>query len=366
MKILFFHTGSLGDTLAVVPAMWAVRQQFPDSHITLLSDRHVGKNYVTAREVLEGSQVVDEFTEYGVESRFGAKIFNIVRKLTLLARLRMQRFDAVAYLVHLHSMNVSKRIKRDRRFFQLAGIKTTWGMVKPFPWPTKCDDEPLPKIPSMSEQLLCRLRTSGINIPFGELRTDIGINEHDASNLGDWTSNLANDGRRPWIAVAPGTKMASKKWPVARFVEVVNRLIAEFDVWPVVFGGGEDQPLADEMIQTWQRGHVAAGALGVREAAVALQQCILYLGNDTGTMHLAASVGVPCVGIFSARDVPGAWYPLGTQHEVLRSQIDCEGCMLTDCVDRRNECLTRITTEDALSVCRSLLRSRIAMIHDPL
>jgi heptosyltransferase-2/heptosyltransferase-3 len=77
-------------------------------------------------------------------------------------------------------------------------------------------------------------------------------------------------------------------------------------------------------------------------------------------MHLAAAVNVPCVAIFSSRDRPGLWSPQGEGHQVFRSQIDCEGCGLVECVVRQNECLTRISATEVLDACREILAKRPA------
>ena len=89
----------------------------------------------------------------------------------------------------------------------------------------------------------------------------------------------------------------------------------------------------------------------MRAAAVALRGCALYLGNDTGTMHLAASAGAPCVAVFSARDWPGAWYPYGVPQRIFRTAPECEGCYLEVCVDRGNACLIAISVEEVLAGC---------------
>jgi ADP-heptose:LPS heptosyltransferase len=135
-------------------------------------------------------------------------------------------------------------------------------------------------------------------------------------------------------------------------------LVAEHDVWPVVFGGLSDRAMGDTLVGDWGRGYNAAGALALRPAAAALKRCQLYLGNDTGTMHLAAAVGVPCAAIFSARDFPGRWYPNGEGHRVFRSPIDCEGCGLLECIERRSECLRRITSDVVLAGCVEILSER--------
>ena len=144
-----------------------------------------------------------------------------------------------------------------------------------------------------------------------------------------------------------------------RYVEVVQRLIAEFDIWPVVFGGEEDRQIGNDLLATWRRGHNAAGALGLRPAAAALKRCVLYAGNDSGTMHLAAAVGTPCVAVFSAREWPGMWYPYGDRNRILRSQIDCEGCGLFECSERHNECLKRISVDEVLAACQAILGERL-------
>ena len=88
----------------------------------------------------------------------------------------------------------------------------------------------------------------------------------------------------------------------------------------------------------WGSGYNAAGALGIRSSLAAMKHCELFIGNDTGTMHMAAAVGLPCVAIFSSRERPGLWYPPGEGHRVFRSAIECEGCGLVECLELGNEC----------------------------
>jgi ADP-heptose:LPS heptosyltransferase len=143
-------------------------------------------------------------------------------------------------------------------------------------------------------------------------------------------------------------------------------MIEEFGIWPVVFGGAEDALVGDKLLEAWGRGYNAAGELSVRAAASALKLCVLYLGNDTGTMHLAAAVGTRCVAIFSARDWPGRWHPYGTDHLIFRKAIECEGCGLVECVERKNECLRRISAEEVLAGCDAILREQFRLAQFPI
>jgi len=87
------------------------------------------------------------------------------------------------------------------------------------------------------------------------------------------------------------------------------------------------------------------GQVSVRESAALLAHARLYLGHDSGPMHLAAAVGTPCVAVFSSRNLPGEWFPYGTQHRMLYQAIWCQGCGLEVCIERNKACIRSITVD---------------------
>jgi len=274
-----------------------------------------------------------------------------LRRLRLLVRLRARRFDALVYLAP--SIRLPAQVRRDVRFFRLAGLRQIYGADHFPPVPVKQPGQPFPVGEHEADLLLARLQANGISVPArGRGSLDLRLGEAEAAAVARWQATLPPDGGRVWLGVGPGSKMPAKRWPLDRFGEVVKQLIAQHDIWPVVFGGREDRESGDQLLAGWGRGYNAAGALSVRASAAALRQCALYLGNDTGTMHLATAAGTPCV----ARDWPGAWYPYGVEQRVFRTALDCEGCYLTECVVRQNECLHRISVEQVQAGCESILR----------
>jgi asparagine synthase (glutamine-hydrolysing) len=352
-RVLVFRIGQLGDTMVALPAMWAVRRHFPNVHLALLCDRHPGKRYVLASDLLQGAGIFDEFLSYPVsESGF---ILKPSRMANLLGAIRRRKFDTLVYLAP--SNRTIDQVERDRWFFSLAGIKHFIGM-EGFPHLSpKTPGQPLPGTNSETYLLLKRLSVSGIPIGNGENSfMDLGLGMSEETQVLKWLGQLKPDGGRLWLAVGPGSKMPAKRWPRERFQRVVGSLVDEFDVWPVVFGGEEDKVLGYQLLEKWGRGYNAAGALGLRPAAAALKRCALFFGNDTGTMHMAAAVGIPCVAVFSSRERPGMWFPHGDGHRVFRSQIECEGCGLMECIDRANECLKRVSTDEVLEACRDMLQ----------
>ena len=126
---------------------------------------------------------------------------------------------------------------------------------------------------------------------------------------------------------------------------------------------GQKRRTAEVVAHEWPAGRwtVLAGSLSVLESAELLRRATLYVGNDTGAMHLAAAVGTPCVAIFAAREPGRSWHPYGTSHVVLRHDAaPCANCYLTDCTTERLRCLTAIDVEAVWGACRVLLGARRA------
>src|SRR5438067_10309890 len=351
-RIVVFRIGQLGDTIVALPAMWLVRKNYPAAYTALLCDRHPGKTHVVASDLLRGSRIFDEYLSYPVSE--SGEFMRSGRMATLLANIRRKNFDTLVYLAPTN--RTAEQVARDRRFFSMAGIRNFIGMHGFEPLKPKQKSEPMVSSLPESELLFRRLEASGLKAESGDrLRMDVGLSEADEAVMDGWLSTLPSDEGRTWIAVGPGSKMPAKRWPLERFLHVIGELISEFDIWPVIFGGEEDRVIGAWLLDRWGSGYNAAGALGIRSSLAAMKHCELFIGNDTGTMHMAAAVGLPCVATFSSRERPGLWYPPGEGHRVFRSAIDCEGCGLVECLELGNECLKRISVEEVLSACRELL-----------
>ncbi|QQS41966.1 MAG: glycosyltransferase family 9 protein [Acidobacteriota bacterium] len=352
-RILVFRIGHLGDTIVALPAFRAIRRRFPDSHIAFLCNASEGEERrVPATSVLPEKGLFDELIGYrmpgGFRSTAGA--------LRLIRRLRRSRFDTVFYLMTRN--RTASRIARDRRFFKLCGV----GRIA-------CDEfvlrnllelpvaGPLPRVDYEGDFLLRSLREEfGEDGHPKEAYPDLQLTRAEKERASNWLSAVLGSppkGRR-LMGIGPGSKWDSKIWPEDRFRSVVGELVRSEGVFPVVFGGPEDKEKGERLVSRWGTGAVAAGSLNVREAGAALSFCDLYLGNDTGTMHLAAAAGVPCVAVFAAIDYPGRWEPPGAAHRMLRTSVPCEGCHTPDCFND-HLCLTSVGTEEVLAACLEVI-----------
>ncbi|CAN5615617.1 glycosyltransferase family 9 protein [soil metagenome] len=344
----------MGDTLVAVPAFWALREAFPTSEIAYLSSADsANPQYVSARDVLPDKGLFDDWISY---PNLSSGFRDIVSLLGLALKIRRKKFEVVIYLMTRY--RTPRQIDRDRLFFRLAGIRNIIGaaFVKKNNLPLEIP-KPVPRIEKEGAFLLRLLNEKGIVDSGREFHPNLALTPEERGATRAWMETAGvTKYAGPRIAVGPGSKWDSKIWNESRYAGVVARLIASHDVVPVIFGGPEDREKGGRLIALWGRGANAAGELNVRKAAAALSECSLYLGNDTGTMHLAASVETPCVAIFSAVDWAGRFEPFGSQHSLFRRSVECEGCHSPLCVNpHKNKCTDLIAAEDVYLACVSVL-----------
>lgn len=349
-KILVYRIGSIGDTLVALPSFRAIRETYPNAHISLLTngDSKNPSNLI-AKEILPKG-LFDDWIAY-------PKI-NLKNTRKLIFDLRKEKFDAVFYLMNRNRTHF--RVKRDVLFFHLAGISKIFGVnhllknlltMKP--------TKPVKKVESEMEFLLDGLYKEDLPLPPRNTFTpDLKLTEEELKFAEDWLeSNLGGDWQKKKIvAVMPSTNWESKIWAEENFAEIVSRLLKNTGVFPVVFGGDKDVEKGNRLLKSWNAGRNAAGKLNLREVAAVVSKCKIYLGTDTGVMHIAGAVGTPCVAIFAAHDYPGRWHPFGENHKIFRERVECEGCFAPKCFNNQ-KCLSLINVENVYQACLKLLEN---------
>jgi len=137
---------------------------------------------------------------------------------------------------------------------------------------------------------------------------------------------LPGDG--PYLAICPSASWVFKVWPGAFFAEFIRRFTAPDGVMPgahvVMLGGPGDevyaQPIFDALPQTE---FVDLLGLGLPETAACLERCRLYVGNDSGLMHMAAAVSTPTLGLFGPSD-DRCYAPWGAHTDAVRGPATFE------------------------------------------
>jgi lipopolysaccharide heptosyltransferase II len=164
----------------------------------------------------------------------------------------------------------------------------------------------------------------------------------------------------PRIGVCPGAEYGpAKRWPAERFAAAMGEFQAKRPAEWILFGVAGDAP-AGEAITSACPFEVTnrIGQTTLDQLMDELSDCDALLTNDTGTMHLAAFLGVPTVAIFGSTE-PALTSPLGDFHQILRHKVDCSPCFLRECpIDFR--CMTRIEPTEAADALHRVLDASVA------
>jgi ADP-heptose:LPS heptosyltransferase len=167
----------------------------------------------------------------------------------------------------------------------------------------------------------------------------------------------------PILAVAPAANWVGKTWPAERFAVLIARLLAPTGPLPdgrlLLLGGPGDRRTADSIRREVPRHRVidATGEVDLLVAYAMLKRSRLFVGNDSGTMHLAAAAGVPTLGLFGPSDdrVYGPW---GAHARAIRSPRSFESYKLLDPeLNQSISHMSDLSTERVLKAAVELLEA---------
>jgi heptosyltransferase II len=165
------------------------------------------------------------------------------------------------------------------------------------------------------------------------------------------------------IGICAGAEYGpAKRWPLERYAQVIRQLHPALPEYEWVFlGAPNEAEMGEELSRQVGASIPHTNRVGKTRLAELIQElcrCRLLLTNDTGTMHLAAALGVPTVSLFGSTE-PVLTGPLGVQHTVLREKTPCSPCFERTCPLGHFDCMMKITPE---RVCQAVLQQLSA--HD--
>ncbi len=330
MKMLIRATNWVGDAILALPALRAVRSKFPDAHISILARLYVA-------DIYRGQGVSDELIAYNPigEHRGWSG------RRRLISDLRSRRFDAALLLQNAFDAawlawraQIPQRIgyARDARRLLL----------------TKAIAVPKPgEIPPHEKFYYLELvRRAGWldtlpQVDHIDLRVSDSARVHAAQVLID--AGARPHARR--IAIGAGASYGSAKcWPPERFAEWANRFLAHNDADVILFGTAAEAPVSNAIVANMHRKPIdLTGKTAIADLPGLLSQCHLFLGNDSGAMHVAAAVGLPVVAVFGPTD-PFGTAPVTPRCTIVQQKPYCNPCFLRRCpTDHR--CMKQVTPE---------------------
>jgi heptosyltransferase-2 len=342
-KILVRATNWIGDAVLSLPALEALRARFPKAEIVLLAKPWVSELYWYHPAV--SRQIV--YHPEG-EHRGPWGFWKLVQEL------RAERFDAaILFQNAFHAAwmawwaRVPARIgyARDGRSALLAPRS---GVVEPPP-PAAYGHQVYYYL-----NLLFRAGLIDKPEPVREIRLRLADSERQWA--GKRLGLLGLGGPRFLVGLHPGASFGpAKRWLPERYAALADRLIGALHADVLIFGSGEERPLAEQIARVMQHTPiVVAGETTLRQMMALLAECRLVVTNDSGPMHVAAALGLPLVAIFGSTDERSTG-PVGSRTRVVKHSVACSPCGLRACpIDFR--CMQGLSVDDVYQAVLELVK----------
>jgi len=361
-----YRLGSLGDMVVALPALHLVARAFPEAERRMLTNVPVSSKAPAAAAILEGSGLVQGYMRYEVGTRSARELLGL---WWTIVRWRPE------VLVYLGSARGVKAAQRDEAFFRLCGVRRivgvplTEGMQRNYYGAASggkdhaMGDGHLEPEAGRLARCIGQLAAVGDIADPGRLNDaaswDLHLSEAERESAARATGAEALAVES--VAVSVGTKVQAKDWGKENWRSLLGRMAAEFPGRALLLLGAAEESEASEFAaESWRAngGGVVVNLCGVltpRESAAAIERARLFVGHDSGPMHLAAAVGTRVVAIFAARNIPRQWFPFGKQHQVVYHRVECWGCGLETCIEQQKKCLMSITVDEVMQVVSSQL-----------
>jgi len=345
-KILIIRLSAVGDVIRTIPTVKALKSFYPFSNITWVVEE-------PSKEILESQPEIDNVIIFprkrwlaGLKSINAPKI--IIEVVEFILKLRKERFDIV---LDFHGILKSgllsflsgspKRIGFDRN--SSKELNYIFSNIK-----VKLYEERINRF-KRNMQLL-----KGIGLEIKEYKPELNIPLKDREYIESFFSSLSPPPQKPIIAIHPGTsaKTIYKRWMSDRYAQLADRLIEEIGS-TIIFTWGPDELELINSIRKEMRGKSLLGpkTKSLITLGELFRRCDLYIGGDTGPMHVASLVGTPVVVIYGPTD-PVINEPFGLHKKVMK-EVGCNPCRNRSC--KKLICLKSITVNDVIEATKEIL-----------
>ncbi len=304
-RILITRLSHIGDCVLTLPLLRALRRKFPTAYIAWAVEK-------PADQLLSGNLDLNQLIV--VPRDWMRSLRSIIAQRRIL---REKKFDIVFD---------PQSLTKSAALGWLSGAPIRVGMSKPFgreaaPWLN--NRLVTPSTTHLVDRTLDLLRAIDVRETHVEFR--MPVDPVAQKYVLEAIPKIAHSG---FIVINPGGTWRSKQWELDRFAAVADFARTQLGVSSVVaWAGVDERKMAEQIVRQSHDSAIAAPATNLRQLAALLAHAEMYVGGDTGPMHLAAAVGTPCVALFGpTRAIDSgpygtghvslqAWYQSGTSRE---------------------------------------------------
>jgi ADP-heptose:LPS heptosyltransferase len=287
-NILVAGCGGIGDLFRLFPALEALHENFPSAAISVL----LYPGIRDALSLFEGQNLISEIIEYDPSGRQRS----FLKKLSMILRLRNKRFDLIYSPDRGHGMQenifmnflIGSRYRLGFRKGRAGSLNSNTVQFR--------DDIPI------SEQNLAILEAAHLTVRTKEIR--LKIPEHELLSAKRTLSENGFADVYPLITIHPGVKWKSpyRCLPVEKYIALIKTAIDRLNARTILIGSADEASIGDTISKKLPYPHVLnlIGKTTISGMAAMIQQSHVFIGNDSGPLHIAVAMKKPAVAIFGA------------------------------------------------------------------
>ncbi len=346
-KILIVRLSAIGDVVHVLPALRSLRSNFPDSKITwLVEDK--------ASDILAGHPDIDEVITFPRKKwqwnilKINKITNTVIEVFSFYKKLRKDYYDLVIdFQGNLKSgvmtlmTGSENRIGFERGYCKEFNYLFTTHRIRP----------PHKRMHKIDKNLTL---LGGLGIETSFHRPEIPVSKADEKYISKFLRTNINDSL-PIIIVQPCTSRfgSYKQWPVSNYALLADKILESYEA-NVIFswGPGEINVVKKIVRNMKHKALVACKTKSIKQLIELIRRADLFIGGDTGPLHIASILDIPTVGIYGPKD-PVIYGPYHGKAVVVRKELWCSPCKRRTCPDP--ECMTSILPEDVFHAVNKLI-----------
>ena len=348
-KILVMRYRFIGDTLLTIPFLRNLRYAYPDAQIDMLVAPVSG-------EIIDKCPYVDNFI-----------YFDTTKKHRYENKAGNEKKDFWYYVKYLKSQNYDKAYVL-KRSFSSAFLAFAAGIKERVGFDTECRGFLLTKrVPYVEDEheidcFLDVLKEDGIEVKDSYLENWVTQEELDEVKEIMQQKNINKDSKIKKVIIHATSGNRKKEWAKDKWAKIITWLSNEENV-QVLFNGTKNDSLVYEEIMSYVKENLKippvnfCGCFNLRQTLAFTKLCDLIAGCDSGNLHIAASVGVPVIGIYGPMNTV-KWRAYADDCSVIKTNLPCQPCGLKKKCRRDYQCIKDIAVE----IVRSEILKKIALI----
>jgi len=334
-NILLIQLGDIGDVVLSLPAILALRSHFIKSRLVVCVREK-------AKGLLEDTREVDDILSVNKKKR--PLLEEIGYQVQFFSKLRKYRFDlSIDLRTGTRGTVIALLSGSPYRVGRLDDGPQTWRkafftqLVKP--------DPSMELNQYASEHHLNILASIGITAK--DRIPDLKVTEEKRRRILCVLAKAGVSVDKPMVALHPFSLWPYKEWRQERWVRLIDYLTGPRSLSVLVTGSAEERGRASEMLRPFRRNVFnLAGKTDIGELPALIEACCLFIGVDSGVLHIAGAVGVPTVAIFGPSS-PVTWAPRRKRHVSVSKEMPCIPCRRKGCQGNGiSRCLDELSYEE--------------------